>query len=80
MIIKSILDTDLYKFTTSYAYIKLFPYAVGTFSFKDRDETEYSDEFLKALKEEFNDFKNVGLSAEELEYMSQNCRFMPRVY
>ena len=52
MIIKSILDTDLYKFTTSYAYIKLFPYAVGTFSFKDRDETEYSDEFLKALKEE----------------------------
>ena len=80
MIIKSILDTDLYKFTTSYAYIKLFPYAVGTFSFKDRDETEYSDEFLKALKEEFNDFKNVGLSDEELEYMSQNCRFMPRVY
>lgn len=80
MIIKSILDTDLYKFTTSYAYIKLFPYAVGTFSFKDRDETEYSDEFLKALKEESNDFKNVGLSAEELEYMSQNCRFMPRVY
>ena len=80
MIIKSILDTDLYKFTTSYAYIKLFPYAVGTFSFKDRDETEYSDEFLKALKKEFNDFKNVGLSDEELEYMSQNCRFMPRVY
>lgn len=25
MIIKSILDTDLYKFTTSYAYMKLFP-------------------------------------------------------
>ena len=27
MIINSILDTDLYKFTTSYAYLKLFPYA-----------------------------------------------------
>ena len=26
MVIKTILDTDLYKFTTSYAYIKLFPY------------------------------------------------------
>ena len=34
--IHSILDTDLYKFTTSYAYIKLFPYAKGTFSFTDR--------------------------------------------
>ncbi|WP_300790684.1 nicotinate phosphoribosyltransferase [uncultured Bacteroides sp.] len=80
MIIKSILDTDLYKFTTSYAYIKLFPYAVGTFSFKDRDETEYSDEFLNALKEEFYRLKEVCLSTDELEYMSVNCRFMPRVY
>ena len=80
MIIKSILDTDLYKFTTSYAYIKLFPYAIGTFSFKDRDETVYSDEFLNALKEEFNRLKRVGLTSDELEYMSVNCRFMPRVY
>lgn len=29
MIVKSILDTDLYKFTTSYAYMKLFPHAIG---------------------------------------------------
>lgn len=48
MIIKTILDTDLYKFTTSYAYIKLFPYAMGTFSFKDRNETEYTDDFIEA--------------------------------
>ena len=80
MILKSILDTDLYKFTTSYAYIKLFPYAIGTFSFKDRDETEYSDDFLNTLKEEFNRLKGVGFTPDELEYMSVNCRFMPRVY
>ena len=36
--IHTILDTDLYKFTTSYAYIKLFPYAMGTFS-ASRTET-----------------------------------------
>ena len=41
MIVKSILDTDLYKFTTSYAYMKLFPHAIGTFEFFDRDNTEY---------------------------------------
>ena len=80
MILKSILDTDLYKFTTSYAYIKLFPYAIGTFSFKDRDETEYSDDFLNTLKDEFNRLKGVGLTPDELEYMSVNCRFMPIVY
>ena len=28
MIVRTLLDTDLYKFTTSYAYIKLFPYAM----------------------------------------------------
>ena len=58
----------------------MFPYAIGTFSFKDRDETVYSDEFLNALKEEFNRLKRVGLTSDELEYMSVNCRFMPRVY
>lgn len=42
MIVKSILDTDLYKFTTSYAYMKLFPHAIGTFEFFDRDNTEYT--------------------------------------
>lgn len=80
MIIKTILDTDLYKFTTSYAYIKLFPYAVGTFSFKDRDETEYTEGFLNALRNEIQNLKLVALTEEELEYMCSHCRFLPRVY
>ena len=52
MIVRTLLDTDLYKFTTSYAYIKLFPYAMGKFSFHDRNETEYTEEFLERLKNE----------------------------
>lgn len=75
MVIKTILDTDLYKFTTSYAYIKLFPYAVGTFSFKDRDETEYTEGFLNALRNEIQNLKLVALTEEELEYMCSHCRF-----
>lgn len=50
MTITSILDTDLYKFTTSYAYIKLFPYAMGTFTFSDRDHVRHDEGFLNALK------------------------------
>lgn len=80
MIIKTILDTDLYKFTTSYAYIKLFPYAMGRFSFTDRDETEYTEEFLEELKAEINNLRELRLSDTELEYMTRNCRFLPRVY
>ena len=44
MIVKTLLDTDLISFT-SYAYIKLFPYAMGTFSFNDRNETQYTEDF-----------------------------------
>lgn len=80
MVIKTVLDTDLYKFTTSYAYIKLFPYAMGTFSFKDRDDTEYTAGFLKALKNEIHNLALVALRKEELEYMCAHCRFLPRVY
>ena len=77
MVIRSILDTDLYKFTTSYAYIKLFPYAQGTFSFKDRDETEYTESFLDELKQEIQHMSEVTLQKEELEYMNKHCRFLP---
>ena len=80
MVIKTILDTDLYKFTTSYAYIKLFPYAIGTFTFKDRDETEYTEGFLEALKNEIHNLEMVKLTSEEQEYMTAHCRFLPSVY
>ncbi len=80
MVIKTILDTDLYKFTTSYAYIKLFPYAMGTFTFIDRDDTEYTEGFLEALKSEIHNLSMVQLTSEELEYMASHCRFLPRVY
>ncbi|EPT33530.1 nicotinate phosphoribosyltransferase [Bacteroidetes bacterium oral taxon 272 str. F0290] len=80
MVIKSILDTDLYKFTTSYAYIKLFPYAQGTFIFKDRDETEYNEDFMNEFQAEIRRLKEVRLHNDELEYMNAHCRFLPRIY
>lgn len=80
MIIQNILDTDLYKFTTSYAYIKLFPYAEGTFTFQDRDQTVYSPEFLHAVKKEIEKMSEVKLTSEEQEFMTHHCRFLPPVY
>ena len=76
----TILDTDLYKFTTSYAYIKLFPYALGTFSFKDRDLTVYTEQFIEELQEAIKQLAQIALTEEELEYMTSHCRFLPRVY
>lgn len=80
MIIKSILDTDLYKFTTSYAYMKLFPQATGTFTFTDRDNTEYPDEFIQQMYLELSNLGMHRLTKEEQDYMNAHCRFIPAMY
>ena len=80
MIVKSILDTDLYKFTTSYAYMKLFPQARGTFEFFDRDLTEYPEDFVQKVYLELSNLGMLHLTNSELDYMTSNCRFVPQVY
>lgn len=75
MIVKSILDTDLYKFTTSYAYMKLFPQARGTFEFFDRDLTEYPEDFVQKVYLELSNLGMLRLTNSELDYMTSNCRF-----
>lgn len=79
MVIKSILDTDLYKFTTSYAYMKLFPNAMGTFKFVDRDNTKYTEEFVREFKMELCNMSRIALTLEESMFMSK-CRFIPKMY
>lgn len=74
MIVKSILDTDLYKFTTSYAYMKLFPQARGTFEFFDRDLTEYPEDFVQKVYLELSNLGMLRLTNSELDYMTSNCR------
>ena len=65
----SILDTDLYKFTTSYAYMKKFPDAECTFTFKDRNKVKRTKEFLEAFKEELKRVCMMHLTTEELQWL-----------
>ena len=60
-IIKSILDTDLYKLTTSYAYSKLFPRAYGEFEFVDRDDRDY-----RRYDRDDRNWRNVNGSYQQL--------------
>ena len=78
--IKSILDTDLYKFTTSYAYMKMFPDAEGTFTFNDRDKTEYDETFIDMLKLELANLSAIRLTKEEIKWCNDNIRFIPKFY
>ena len=76
----SILDTDLYKFTTSYAYMKLFPDAECTFTFVDRNKVPRTEKFLIELKEELKNLERVQLTIPEFKWCVEHIPFIPEFY
>ena len=80
MCIKSILDTDFYKFSTSYAYMKLFPHAEGTFTFNDRDNTEYDEKFIEMLRLELSNLGTLKMTKDEFDFVNREIRFIPQCY
>lgn len=79
-IIKSILDTDLYKFTTGYAYSKLFPRAYGEFEFVDRSNGDYPDGFDKLVKQELDKMSQLSLRKGEEEFLRKKLPYLPPIY
>ena len=78
--ILSILDTDLYKFSTSNAYFQLYPLAEGTFTFNDRAKEVYDEAFLEALKDEIKALGRLALTEDEFEYVTRRIKYIPRNY
>lgn len=76
----SILDTDLYKFTTSYAYMKKFPDAECTFKFVDRNRIPRTPEFLAMYRKKMLELEMVHLTNEEFEWVVKNIPFIPMYY
>ena len=77
---KSILDTDLYKFTTSYAYMKKFPDAECTFTFRDRNKVKRTPEFLKKFKKHLKEYcENTCLTINELNWLLTSHRNVTQV-
>ena len=71
----SILDTDLYKFSTSYAYMKMFPDAECTFTFKDRNRVKRTPKFLKKFKKLLKEIcDNSRLTIPELNWLLYSHR------
>ena len=91
MTILSILDTDLYKFSTSYAYMKLYPEAEGIFSFTDRNNTVFNDEqgplntvvtnsIISQLQMEFVKLSSLSLTLAEKNWCVKHIPYIPEVY
>jgi nicotinate phosphoribosyltransferase len=82
--IKSILDTDLYKFSTSYAYFSKYPLAEGTFTFTDRNRQKWSADqqrlFGELFKYELNRISELKLTGLEQVWCKQNIPYIPAPY
>lgn len=78
--VRSLLDTDVYKFTTSYAYMKNYPDAEGEFSFIDRNNTEFSIEEIDDLRSHIYRLGELGLTNFEMDWCIKNIPFIPRYY
>ena len=76
----SLLDTDLYKFTTSYAYMKMFPDAECTFKFIDRNRVPRTPEFLENYKKKMRELCMVHLTDEEFHWAVSAIPFIPMYY
>ena len=79
-IIRSILDTDLYKFTTSYAYSKLYPRAYGQFRFIDRAKTRYPEGFAELLRQELQQMAELQLTRDEAQFLARELPYLPPTY
>lgn len=80
MFINSILENDLYKFSMSYYYQQIYPNAKGIFTFKDRNNTIYNEDFVDELKSNFRNLRNLFLDKSEFDWAVKSIPYIPKYY
>lgn len=79
--VNSILDTDLYKFSTSNAYLQLYPLAEGAFRFDDRAKEDWRNtDFLEQMKYEVSKLGMLRLTDKEKEWCIKHIPYIPENY
>ena len=73
-------DQDLYKFSVSYAYMKLYPEAEGIFNFCDRNNTILNEDFVDKLRIEIANLSLINLTQVEKRWCIKHIPYIPEVY
>ena len=60
--------------------MKLFPHAEGTFTFNDRDNTEYDEKFIEMLRLELSNLGTLKMTKDEFDFVNKEIRFIPQCY
>ncbi len=74
MIIKSMLDDDLYKFTMCQAVIAKFPQAKARYQFINRGEAKFTERFVQSLIYEICEMSTLRLSVSEMMFLMKECK------
>jgi len=80
MILKSIIDTDLYKLTMQQAVVKLYPRAKVRYTFINRGKTEFPEGFAEELRKEVKSMENLALLKDEKNFLLKQCYFLDPTY
>ena len=80
MIIKDLLDNDLYKFTVMNAIQKKFPDAEVVYRFVDRGGAVFPPGFAAALREEVDAMAGLALTEEAERFMRAKCYYFDSVF
>lgn len=80
MIIRDLLDNDLYKFTTMNAIQKKFPNAEVIYKFINRGKTPFPQGFAEELRKEVDAMASLSLSPEGEEFIRRRCYFFEPVF
>ena len=80
MVINSIIDNDLYKFTMQYAAMNLFPFNVVKYQFTNRGEQKFPEGFDKLVMAEVNKMTNLQLQPDEYAFLKEKCYYLPQAY
>ena len=80
LIIRSMIENDHYKFSMSHYYQVNYPNSWGTFAFHDRNNTEYTEEFVEILKNEFKKLDKLFLQKDEFDWCVKNIPYIPQYY
>jgi nicotinate phosphoribosyltransferase len=79
-IIKSLLDTDLYKCTQQQAVLEKFPKAIVKYKFIDRGNMKFTDEMTERLCGEIEAMRRLSLNVPEVNFLKKTCPFLYNGY
>lgn len=77
-IIKSVLETDLYKVTMMWFVLNHYPDAESEYTFNNRDlSKKFSKKSLAEIQRQINLMADLRLTDEEYDWMKTNLYFLP---